>query len=171
MVISGVSGTGKTTTLVHLERRLAGEPFCLGELDQAGVPSGADDAWRKRRAKILLNEAYRNAAAGFSTILSGTFLPSDFAESDIPIRFCVLEANAISIRKRLMDRYSDPADAANLERVVGLTPEHFASAMETAQAGFLAQFEALAGTLHLDTSEQPSESVVSLVLSWIRTAA
>ena len=37
-VISGVSGTGKTTTLVHLERSLSGDLFCLADVDEAGVP-------------------------------------------------------------------------------------------------------------------------------------
>jgi len=118
-----------------------------------------------------LNEASRNATSGISTIVSGSFLPSDFSESDVPIRYCVLKASASSMRKRLLDRYADPVEAAKLEGVVGHSPERFASAMEKVQPGFLAQFEAFAGTLQLDTSDQPSEAVASLVLSWILAAA
>src|SRR5215813_44518 len=43
--------------------------------------------------------------------------------------------------------------------------------MEIAQPGFLAQFEAFAGTLHLDTSDQPPEAVAPEILRWILAAA
>jgi broad-specificity NMP kinase len=167
-VITGVSGSGKTTALRHVRAALPRERFVLRRLDEDGVPPGADDAWRQDRARALEQAAESAARDDCSTVVEGSFLPDDFVGSELAIRYCLLEADDATIRKRLAKRYEDASAAEGLLRAVGLSVEEFVSNTLRAQAGFLRKFQGCAeATCRIDTSHRSEEQVASAILGWI----
>jgi hypothetical protein len=146
-VITGVSGTGKTAALHHLGGLLPRERFALERLDADGVPSGADDHWRRSRARTSSEAAREKARTGRSTVLEGSFQPADFK-----------------------DETSTAAAAADLERVTGLGVDAFADATLAGQAGFARLLmDPRFAVCRIDTSGLSPQAVAGRVRDWIHS--
>ena len=169
-VITGVSGAGKTSILVQLRASLLEAEHQLCDLDASGVPTGADDAWRVKRAHSLLEQAENDAARGISTVLGGMLLPTDFAGSALPEAFCLLQASAETIRGRLLSRYASDSAASELYRITGLSPAGFIHNLERHRAAFERAVLEHPKVHCVDTSSATLAESASEVLTWIRAA-
>jgi energy-coupling factor transporter ATP-binding protein EcfA2 len=171
-VLTGVSGTGKSTLLAALNDLLPASSLRQNDIDEDGVPSNADDSWRRRRVAGWYAKASVSARNGTPALLAGTVLPEDVAacaSPDLPVRFCLLEADARSITERLLARFATPIAAESLKRVVGLSAPEFIATVLRHQPGFRSCFERCSfDWMSLDTSTLSVADAAGVVISWIR---
>lgn len=172
-ILTGVSGTGKTTLLECLRDELPESSYFLADIDQEGVPSGVDEEWRKRQAARWHAEAVSRSPHGSSVVLSGTVLPTDLPrDADLTVRVCLLSATPEAITSRLRSRYSKLASASELERVVGQTVESFIAQTVRDQPGFERCFAQSSFRYSVvDTSSISVGEACGRVLSLIRETA
>ncbi|HEY2004263.1 MAG TPA: AAA family ATPase [Candidatus Saccharimonadia bacterium] len=101
--ITGVSGAGKSTLLPLLKGGLPRGQFDVHDIDENGVPDGADSHWRRSRVAELVEIANDNAKRSVRTVVCGTAEPRDLpagAQAD----FILLDVSDNEIRRRLKVR-------------------------------------------------------------------
>lgn len=127
--ISGVCGVGKSAIMPYLKKLLPSDKFDVRDFDERGVPDGADSAWRKSEVKKWLEIATESAQRGVSTIICGFAKSKDFegvvAEGTPEIEVLLLDADAETIRKRLMGRYSKDGVFDDTQKVIGKPVNEF----------------------------------------------
>ncbi len=170
-VITGLSGTGKSSILRKLRTSLLESEHRLRDLDASGVPTGADNSWRVKRVHSLLEKAETDAAEGIQTVLCGTLLPADFANSSLPQAFCLLQADPETIRARLLGRYASDSAASELFRVTRLSPAGFIHDLESNRAAFEHAVLEHPKVHCVDTSSGVLAKSANEVLSWLLAAA
>jgi broad-specificity NMP kinase len=104
--ITGTSGSGKTT-LVSIFKALPSTWAC--DIDEEGVPEGADEKWRQKKTNELLVRAKANQAKGNTTILCGVFVPKEVKDSPayergLNIKYGYIHIDEDTIRSRLGKR-------------------------------------------------------------------
>lgn len=126
--ISGVCGVGKTSIIPYLKKYLP-NTYDVRDFDERGVPDGADSTWRKSELMKWLEIGESAAKEGVSTIICGFVKRKDFedykSEGAPDIETILLDANAETIRKRLMGRYSDNGIFDETKKVIGKPVNEF----------------------------------------------
>lgn len=109
--ITGTSGSGKSTLVKLLKGRLSKTLFEVYDFDENGVPSDADESWRRKNTDYWLVKAQENAVQKKSTIICGVTVPSEILSSlkkpDLPIYFGFIKIADETIRQRLKARKWD----------------------------------------------------------------
>jgi len=128
--ISGVCGSGKSSTLKHLKNMLPADTFDIRDFDERGVPDGGGQIWHDRETRHWLDTAMANAKEGKSTIICGFANPEQFkkvhnTEKDIPAELFLLNLSAENIRKRLYGRHSTPKSIEEIERASAIPLDRF----------------------------------------------
>ena len=128
--ISGVSGSGKTSTLKHLKEKLPSNTYDVRDLDERGVPDGGGLDWLNRETRHWLDVARVNASQGRSTIICGFANPDLFKEvyrndQDIPAQLILLNVSGKNLESRLHGRHATPESVKEIERASGVSLEQF----------------------------------------------
>ncbi len=127
--ISGVNGVGKTSVIPYLEKLLPSDKYVIHDFDKRGVPDGADRTWRINETRHWLEEGAVAAKRGLSTIVCGFAKKSDFdglSSSETPeVDVILLDADAETIRKRLVGRYTKDGVFDENQKVIGKPVNEF----------------------------------------------
>jgi hypothetical protein len=176
-ILTGVSGVGKTTALRRLSRELPGNSYAYHDMDDDGVPDGANERWRQDRVDSWLRDAKENASQGRSTVVSGTLFPEDVQArpsrtAASRLQFCLLEANDDALLARLGCRFSTPREEAELARILNLSPAEFVRRTLSFRAELRRHFEASScDWISFDTSAVTEKETASFIRSWLESAA
>ncbi len=132
--ITGTSSSGKTTLMNNLKDQL---PFArIHDIDEDGVPKGADEAWRRGRTDYFLKEAQNYKRDGRIMVVCGVFVPDEikksrFYDSSLNVHYGFIHLSESQIRERLTRRkWSNELIDANiiwakhLERYVKAETKH-----------------------------------------------
>jgi broad-specificity NMP kinase len=127
--ISGVSGVGKTSVLLHLKKALSPDLFDVRDLDERGVPDGGGREWLSSETRHWIDTANKNARKDVSTIICGFAHPEVFKQihstHDVPATLILLNASGETIRQRLFGRHGTADSRKEIERTSGTTLEAF----------------------------------------------
>jgi len=127
--VSGVCGVGKSAVIPHLKNFLPKDRYDVRDFDERGVPDGANHAWRKSEVKKWLEIGTEAAQRGVSTIICGFVKKKDFEEEEkedsLEIEVILLDADAKTIRKRLVGRYSKDGVFDETQKVIGKPVNEF----------------------------------------------
>jgi hypothetical protein len=163
--VTGVVGAGKTSLVGPLRAQL-GADYDVHDFDERGVPDAVDVDWGSAEREHWLSVGVANRRAGVGTVICGFALPGDEDDRDL-VRFILLDLNESALRRRLMQRYSDPAMVKDLERMRGITVE--ASVGENVGSiPWLRDICVRHGAKIIDTSELTPAQTVEQVRDWIR---
>lgn len=100
-IVTGVSGSGKSTIAKLLRPMFCGDVF---EFDELGVPSDLETLeqwidWRVERTSVLLSKV------SGPTVICGSVIPYEFLrfniKPDMDVRFALLSINKEKIKERL----------------------------------------------------------------------
>ena len=132
--ISGVSGTGKTSTLEQLKKILPQETFDMRDFDERGVPDGGGQQWHDKETRYWLDTAAVNAQNGKSTVISAAIIPEQFKkihnpDKDIPALIILLDVEPDVLRKHLYGRHATPESKMEIERAAGIPLDEFVEQM------------------------------------------
>lgn len=109
--ITGTSGSGKSTLMYELKKLLPRDCFEVYDFDENGVPSDADETWRKNTTDSWLTKAQENSLNGKSTVICGVSVPSEIIDSpikpDAPLYFGFIRISDDLIKQRLKMRAWD----------------------------------------------------------------
>ncbi len=123
--ISGVCGVGKSTLMPFL-RELLPTTFTVVDFDSRGVPDGADHAWRKKEATHWLNEGSVLLQSGQCLVVCGFVKLGDFDSTQLEeLTIIVLDADADTIRARLVGRYTKNGVFDETQMVIGKSVQEF----------------------------------------------
>ncbi len=105
--ITGTSGSGKSTLVKNLEGELS--LAVVRDIDEEGVPEGADETWRKQKTNTLLEDAKARLGEGKSTIICGVSVPEEIKHATaykrtLPIHYGYIDVSEQEIRRRLDSR-------------------------------------------------------------------
>ena len=168
--VIGVNGVGKSSVLSILKSNFSNQSFAIHDLDERGVPNNVDKEWRQSEALYWAQIGKENLAKGISTIVCGFIKPSEIklveGQVGVQILTCLLDADAGSIRTRLMKRYSDPENLKELSRIIGETPEKFIEGNIWVSEQFRKDAEE-AGYYNVDTSHLTPEQAAQEIESWV----
>jgi thymidylate kinase len=127
--ITGVCGVGKSAIIPFLKKYLSQDKYDVRDFDERGVPDGADHEWRKSEVKKWLAIGTSAAQRGISTIICGFAKRRDFEGTNIlgipKIEIILLDANAETIRKRLVNRYTKNGVFDQTQNVIGKPVNEF----------------------------------------------
>jgi hypothetical protein len=175
-IITGVSGTGKTTIIRRLQKNAPAGYACHDIEEGHRIPDNAGDDSRRERADHWLRVATANAARGQSTVVSGTLFPEDIDSSPSrteapPIRYLLFDAHDEAITHRLAGRFSTQPMRSELRRILNLTPEEFIPATLVYQRELRKAFtESKCDWTTFDTSRASETDTVAFVLQWMKHA-
>lgn len=129
-VISGVCGSGKTSTTKSLQGKLSADIYDIRDFDERGVPDGGGPLWHSAETRYWIDTANENAKHGKSTIISGFANPEDFkkihnTEVDIPVKIILLHCSPETLEERLQGRHSTPETTAEIERAAAVPLDQF----------------------------------------------
>lgn len=132
--ISGVCGTGKSSTRTHLKEILPTASFDVRDFDERGVPDGGGPAWHDKETEHWLDVAAENAKRGVSTIVCGFAEPERFKkvhkkEKHPQATLFLLHASSDTIRKRLLGRYPTLESVKEINRASGVPLNEFVENM------------------------------------------
>ena len=165
--ISGVCGVGKSAIIPHLKDLLEKDKYDIRDFDERGVPDGADHSWRKAEVKKWLEIGTRSAQVGITTIICGFVKKKDFEEAvgsvTPPIETILLDANAETIRKRLMGRYSKNGIFDDTQKVIGKPVQEFIES-NVYYCDIMRKEGVEEGAKIIDTSHSTPEEVARKVL-------
>jgi len=122
--ISGVCGVGKSSIMPHL-RKILGDTFEVRDFDERGVPDGADHSWRMSEVKKWLEVGEDLLRENKTLVVCGFVKKKDFEGDNLPVEIIVLDADAETIRKRLMNRYSKDGIFDETIKVIGKPVNEF----------------------------------------------
>ncbi|TVR49672.1 MAG: glycosyltransferase [Puniceicoccaceae bacterium] len=104
--VTGAEGTGKTTLLPLLRKRLPG--WAIHDFDEVGVPDAPTAEWRRTTTGHWLGVALDNQRKGISTCIVGLIYPSEAkafpAHRELAPSYCILELDTAERAKRLRER-------------------------------------------------------------------
>ena len=166
--ISGVSGVGKTSTLLHLKKMLPGDQYDIHDLDERGVPDGGGQVWLDGETRHWLEVAKTNATVGKSTIICGFADPDQFEkiynqETDVPAKIILLHASSETIRKRLYGRYPTPESIKEINRASGVSLDTFVEGCISFAPEFHSVFKKHAFPI-VDTDNKTPEEVTREII-------
>lgn len=109
LLVTGASGSGKSTTLAALADRFPGDSMTCREFDSIGVPAGADQAWRHAAVEHWVREAVgeqdeRRHLILFGQVPVGELLAAPSADQLDGIGACLLHCSTVTRRDRLIAR-------------------------------------------------------------------
>lgn len=114
LLISGTSGSGKTTIYELLKKDSSLKHINFHDIDENGVPQVGRGAWRKFRIEELYYNAAEKLKTNQSSIICGISMPHEIIESryyktNHPVHFLLLETPFTVIRQRLKQRVDEQA--------------------------------------------------------------
>jgi hypothetical protein len=118
LLVTGASGSGKSTVLPAVALALRGVPVICVDFDSVGVPPDADTAWRHAALEQWVKRAQVEQAGGrhlalFGQVPAGELLAAPSVEGVEGIAVCLLHCSADVRRRRLMARGEDPSAVEN----------------------------------------------------------
>lgn len=166
--ISGVSGVGKTSTLIHLKNKLDSNLYDVRDIDERGVPDGGGLEWLNRETRYWLDVAKMNAQDGKNTIICGFANPELFElvykkEEDIPALIILLSASPETINARLLQRHNTPESIQEIERASGVSLEQFIQNNMSFSIEFKKIFEAK-GLPIIETDNKTPEEIATEII-------
>lgn len=127
--ISGVCGVGKSAVIPYLKKLLPDDKYNVRDFDERGVPDGAGHEWRKLETKKWLEVAADSAKSGVTTIVCGFVKTADFeglVSGYMPdAEVILLDADAETIRRRLIGRYTTDGTFDENQKVIGKPVNEF----------------------------------------------
>ncbi len=111
-LITGASGSGKSACIPHLKRLIP--DILIHDVDELGVPDGADAVWRQRITEKWILQALVYQWAGHDMVLCGnTVLGEVLASPSAPaldgLATCLLDCHDVVRIDRLQGRGDDQA--------------------------------------------------------------
>lgn len=169
--ISGVSGVGKTSTMVHLKKILSPEKYNICDLDERGVPDGGGLEWLNNETRYWLDVARGNAQNNKSTIVCGFANPELFKDvykqgEDIPAEIILLYASPQVVEERLRRRHSTTESIKEIERASGVSLEKFIENNKLFTPTLREIFEKSGGVI-IETDDKSPEDVVDKIIKII----
>ena len=169
--ISGVCGTGKTSTLAHLKKLLPADLFDIRDFDERGVPDGGGLEWHNGETSYWLQIASENAKQGKSTIICGFANPEIFKnvhkkEKHPPAQLFLLHASGETIRQRLLGRYPTDESVKEINRASGVPLNEFVE-NNIAYAPELRSIFEKEGSPIIDTDAKTSEEVAQEIVEML----
>jgi len=170
--VSGVCGVGKSTIIPHLKKLLPSDKYDVRDFDERGVPDGADREWRKSEIRNWLNVGTQAAQKGVTTIICGFTKTSDLeglTVGDTPeVEILLLDADAETIRKRLVGRYTKDGVFDENQKVIGKPVNEFIES--NVYYCDIMRKECLEGGCKvIDTSNRTPEEVAKSVVNLLNT--
>jgi len=109
LLVTGASGSGKSTILASLARRFPAERVTCAEFDSIGVPAGADTGWRHEAVEHWVQHAVGEQLQGrhfilFGQVPVGELLAAPSAGRLDGIAACLLHCSLAARRERLIAR-------------------------------------------------------------------
>jgi hypothetical protein len=171
--ISGVSGVGKTSVLIHFKRLLPLSEFDIRDFDERGVPDGGGPAWHDNETLFWLNIAAENAMHNKSTIICGFQNPQRFKMVHNKMKhpsakLFLLHASGDTIRQRLVGRYPTPESVQEINRASGVPLEEFIENNVSFASTLRTIFEN-EGALVVETDNKTSEEVAKEIVGDVLT--
>jgi broad-specificity NMP kinase len=169
--VIGANGVGKTSIIPHLGDVL-GEKFAIHDFDERGVPNSAGSDWRRTETRHWIEIAKLSQGHGISTVISGYSKPLEIEEAaselGVSVTITLLDADAETLEKRILGRYSLEGSTEELLRTTGKTPEKFVADNVWVSTKF--KEEALArGYEIVETSSLSPKQVAEKVVAHILT--
>ncbi len=169
--VSGISGVGKSSTLVHLKEMLPLQSYDVRDLDERGVPDGGGLTWLKSETRHWLDVAKENARQNKSTVITGFVNPELFKdvykpEHDIPAELILLHASPEVFETRLRRRHPTPQDIKEMERMAGIPFETFIENNKAFAGTFRSIFEKCGGHI-IETDKKLPDEVAREVVKFI----
>jgi hypothetical protein len=165
--VSGVCGVGKSALIPHLRAALPADTYQVLDFDSRGVPDDADRTWRMSESQHWINTAVEAATKGTTLIVCGFIKPEDLEKlsrpDDLNIEIIVLDADADTIRKRLVGRYTKDGVFDGNQRVVGKPVNEFIESNVWYSKEMRTSCSA-AGCKIIDTSHLTPEEVAKKVI-------
>jgi hypothetical protein len=166
--VTGVVGAGKTSLIEPLRARL-GPDYEIHDFDERGVPDDVDMDWGAAEKKYWVSVGAANSQKAIGTVICGFSLPSDEDDRDL-VSFILLDLNEGTLRERLMQRYRNPENVKDLERMRGLTVEE--SVRENVGSiPWLRNLCSAHGAKIVETSELTPEQTAEQVRDWITSVS
>lgn len=170
--ISGVSGVGKTSTMVGLQKLLPSDKFDVRDFDERGVPDGGGPVWHRTETIHWLTVATQNAVEGKSTIVCGFNEPERIlavhVETHPDAELILLHASGDTIRKRLRGRYPSVESEKEIERASGTSLEKFTESCVSYAPTLRHKFE-MEDCLIIDTDGKTQDEVAQEITKKIIT--
>lgn len=159
-LVFGSSAAGKTTLVAALRDRI--ERLTVHDFDEIGVPSGADEAWRRAANEQWIRRALAYEADGIDLLLAGQTPYGELLEAPSArllhgVAACLVDCDDATRTERLLARRA-PLDVPRLLDWAAWLRAH--AREHSLQV--------------IDTSAQPVEEVAAHLAAWIsasRTAS
>lgn len=169
--ISGVSGVGKTSTMVHLKEMLNSDEYDIRDLDERGVPDGGGLEWLNNETRYWLDVAKKDAQSGKSTIICGFANPELFKEvyrsgEDVPAELILLHASPQVLEERLRQRHSTPDSVKEIERASGVPLEKFIEDNKSFTPTLKTIFEKNGGVI-IETDNKSPKNVAGEIVKFL----
>jgi broad-specificity NMP kinase len=168
--ITGVSGVGKTATMVNLKKLVHSTDFDIRDFDERGVPDGGGDIWHSKETKYWLDVATVNAQKGKSTIICGFNEPARIqavrTEQHPVVTLVLLNASPETIRKRLRGRYTTKESEKEIERASGVSLEKFIEDCVTYLPTMYKKFKEEKHPI-IETDDKSSNEVAQEIINYI----
>jgi energy-coupling factor transporter ATP-binding protein EcfA2 len=109
LLVTGASGSGKSTTLAAIADRCPAATATCAEFDSVGVPAGADQGWRHNAVEHWVRRAVGEQLEGrhlilFGQVPVGELLAAPSADRLSGIAACLLHCSPATRRERLVAR-------------------------------------------------------------------
>jgi energy-coupling factor transporter ATP-binding protein EcfA2 len=115
LLVTGASGSGKSTVRRAVARRLSPDVHCVELHDVVAVPAVPDLAWRQRATEAVVQRALALQAQGRHLLLSGDpvaageVLAAPSADELSGVAVCLLDVSPEAQAARLAHRGDDPS--------------------------------------------------------------
>ena len=170
--ITGVSGVGKSTTMMSLKELLPSNEFDIRDFDERGVPDGGGDVWHSRETKYWLDMAIINTQSGRSTIICGFNEPIRIkavqTEEHPSVTLILLNASPETIQKRLHGRYPAKESEREIERASGTSLEKFIENCTTYLPVMYKKFKE-EGCPIIETDNKTPDEIAGEIINYVNT--
>lgn len=170
--IGGVSGSGKSSLVPVLRKKLDNSSFDIHDFDERGVPEGITPEWRLETTKYWLKKAKENVSETCNTIICGFVHPDEIHKlnyKNLPLKFCLLDVSKNKLADRLHHKFNTKKKLKNLDQVLHMSVEENITTNTKLLEEFRKEFGKYSA-LVIDTTNLTSEQIANKFVNFYELA-